>query len=162
MWHYQMCQLWLLEHWGRTGMRCGDSLFMFPALYQISLWLCRSEGKNTFHDGRCLLAGTQSSDPGERINFSRFTKSILLREKFISVLATFFSFPFISFLPPLPFALWFLSTFLFFFFLISFPFQVLWFPIWFFQDRFSGVWGFKWLFRDLLSEIYCENYSVGF
>lgn len=162
MWHYQMCQLWLLEHWGRTGMRCGDSLFMFPALYQISLWLCRSEGKNTFHDGRCLLAGTQSSDPGERINFSRFTKSISWEKNLY--LCWQLSFPFLSFPFFLPFPLLsdFSLLFCFFFFLISFPFQVLWFPIWFFQDRFSGVWGFKWLFRDLLSEIYCENYSVGF
>lgn len=111
----------------RTGQAVsyGDaaSVFVFPAVYQVSLWLWRNEGKNSFHDRRCLLAGIHLSDTGEG-KLSRVTNSAFSREIFTAVLARystwktppvplfpflsfhftflFFSFSFFSF-PPFPF-----------------------------------------------------------
>ena len=56
------------------------SLFVFPAVYQVSLWLWRNESKNSFHDGRCLLAGIQLSDAGEGKELSRVTNSAFSRK----------------------------------------------------------------------------------
>ena len=114
----------------RQAVSYGDaaSLFVFPAVYQVSLWLWRNESKNSFHDGRCLLAGIQLSDAGEGKELSRVTNSAFSREIFTAVLARYSTwktpptplFPFLSFhFTFLFFSLSFFS-FLFFFFFFSF------------------------------------------
>lgn len=75
----------------RTGQAVSHghaaSLFVFPAAYQVSLWLWRNEGKNPFPGRRCLLAGIQVSDAGEGKELSRVTNSAFSREIFTAVLA---------------------------------------------------------------------------
>ena len=130
LWPYRQCPQRLLEHWGldRLELWRSFSLFVFPAVYQVSLWLCRNEGKNSFHDGRCLLAGTQLSDTGEGKVLSRLSNSAFSREIFTAVLPCYSTWKTsLSLSLPFPFlslSLLIFLSFLLFLFIICFSFSL--------------------------------------